>query len=236
ATPTPPGQYPSTFHPQQQQQMQPAASRLQQVLPPSSSSPPSYTAMSDGGSPKKTPSPVPQPAPGVSSSHPSSLLSVAPPPAPSPGAHGRTARPAAPSGTPAPSHGCPPAHAAPSARRRRTPGGATGACSSPRDWRLRWPKPNYGKYSGDSNRSSGGSGGGGEGLMQEMNALLARRTTLAVVDALKKPWERSNSAERSSLVSRVRPVGSSSEADTEFDRMKQPLDKRSAESARPNVT
>ena len=70
-------------------------------------------------------------------------------------------------------------------------------------------------------------------------------------DALKKPWERSNSAERSSLVSRsvsscgplwtlgsprwadgsskvwcvlccrVRPVGSSSEADTEFDRMKQ---------------
>lgn len=27
----------------------------------------------------------------------------------------------------------------------------------------------------DSNRSSGGSGGSGEGLMQEMNALLARR-------------------------------------------------------------
>uniref|UniRef100_A0A087XP80 Ena/VASP-like protein n=1 Tax=Poecilia formosa TaxID=48698 RepID=A0A087XP80_POEFO len=105
----------------------------------------------------------------------------------------------------------------------------------------------------DSNRSSGGSGGGGEGLMQEMNALLARRRKasekpdefhkLEVAednglhvkimvainmitmgpDALKKPWERSNSAEKSSLVSRVRPIGSTSEADTEFDRMKQEI-------------
>lgn len=68
-------------------------------------------------------------------------------------------------------------------------------------------------------------------------------------DAVRKPWERSNSAEKSSLVSRsedslrnqriedtstkirvvliclvyfrVRPIGSTSEADTEFDRMKQ---------------
>lgn len=92
----------------------------------------------------------------------------------------------------------------------------------------------------DSNRSSGGSGGGGEGLMQEMNALLARRRKASEkpdeddsggrgsgqqnsTDAVKKPWERSNSAEKSSLVSRVRPIGSTSEADTEFDRMKQEI-------------
>uniref|UniRef100_A0AAX7VHC4 Ena/VASP-like protein n=1 Tax=Astatotilapia calliptera TaxID=8154 RepID=A0AAX7VHC4_ASTCA len=92
----------------------------------------------------------------------------------------------------------------------------------------------------DSNRSSGGSGGGGEGLMQEMNALLARRRKASEkpdeddsggrgsgqqnsTDAVKRPWERSNSAEKSSLVSRVRPIGSTSEADTEFDRMKQEI-------------
>lgn len=82
---TPPGpppshqpQYPSTFHPQQQQQQQHQQQQVyhQQAQPPtttttsssSSSSPPSYTAMSDGGSPKKTPSPVPQPTPMTSSS------------------------------------------------------------------------------------------------------------------------------------------------------------------------
>ncbi|XP_077476907.1 enah/Vasp-like a isoform X5 [Stigmatopora argus] len=91
----------------------------------------------------------------------------------------------------------------------------------------------------DSNRSSGGSGGGGEGLMQEMNALLARRRKASEkpdeddsgsrgpgqnsTDAMKKPWERSNSVEKSSLVSRVRPIGSTSESDTEFDRMKQEI-------------
>uniref|UniRef100_A0A8C5HMG6 Ena/VASP-like protein n=1 Tax=Gouania willdenowi TaxID=441366 RepID=A0A8C5HMG6_GOUWI len=42
-------------------------------------------------------------------------------------------------------------------------------------------------------------------------------------DAVKKPWERSNSAEKSSLVSRVRPIGSTSESDTEFDKMKQEI-------------
>lgn len=83
---TPPGpapshqsQYPSTFHPQQQQQQQQQPQQQQvyhqQAQPPtttssssSSSSPPSYTAISDGGSPKKTPSPVPQSTPMISSS------------------------------------------------------------------------------------------------------------------------------------------------------------------------
>lgn len=70
-------QYSSTFHPQQQppqqQQQQQRQGYYQQAQPPttitsSSSSPPSYTAMSDGGSPKKSPSPVPQQAPMAGSS------------------------------------------------------------------------------------------------------------------------------------------------------------------------
>ena len=74
-------QYSSTFHPQQQQHPPPQQQQQQQQVyyqqaqPPttttsssSSSSPPSYTAMSDGGSPKKTPSPVPQQAHVASSS------------------------------------------------------------------------------------------------------------------------------------------------------------------------
>uniref|UniRef100_A0A8C2BTN5 Enah/Vasp-like b n=1 Tax=Cyprinus carpio TaxID=7962 RepID=A0A8C2BTN5_CYPCA len=82
----------------------------------------------------------------------------------------------------------------------------------------------------EANRSSGGSGG----LMEEMNALLARRRKAADEKkdgesqsddpAVKKPWDRANSAERSSLVSRVRAVGSISDADAlDFDRMKQEI-------------
>ncbi|XP_073788360.1 enah/Vasp-like b isoform X3 [Danio rerio] len=89
----------------------------------------------------------------------------------------------------------------------------------------------------DANRTSGGSGG----LMEEMNALLARRRKAAdekkdesqnddlnrgqnAADGVKKPWDRANSAERSSLVSRVRPVGSISDSDAlDFDRMKQEI-------------
>uniref|UniRef100_A0A673WR25 Ena/VASP-like protein n=2 Tax=Salmo trutta TaxID=8032 RepID=A0A673WR25_SALTR len=96
----------------------------------------------------------------------------------------------------------------------------------------------------EANRTSGGSGG----LMEEMNALLARRKAASekpednqiddpnrspspgikggqnATDGVKKPWDRANSAERSSLVSRVRPVGSSSDTDAlDFDRMKQEI-------------
>ncbi|XP_053469883.1 enah/Vasp-like b isoform X1 [Ictalurus furcatus] len=95
----------------------------------------------------------------------------------------------------------------------------------------------------DANRTSGGSGG----LMEEMNALLARRRKAASqsekdgdcqnddansspmsrgqnADGAKKPWDRANSAERSSLVSRVRPVGSSTDTDAlDLDRMKQEI-------------
>lgn len=82
--------------------------------------------------------------------------------------------------------------------------------------------------------------------MEEMNALLARRRKAADEkkdgdgqnddpnspspmcrgqnDGVKKPWDRANSAERSSLVSRVRPVGSMNDSDSlDFDRMKQEI-------------
>uniref|UniRef100_A0A8C2HT41 Ena/VASP-like protein n=1 Tax=Cyprinus carpio TaxID=7962 RepID=A0A8C2HT41_CYPCA len=91
----------------------------------------------------------------------------------------------------------------------------------------------------EANRSSGGSGG----LMEEMNALLARRRKAAdekkdaespsedpasrgqnAADAVKKPWDRANSAERAALVSRVRAAGSISDSDPlDFDRMKQEI-------------
>ncbi|XP_029972731.1 enah/Vasp-like a isoform X2 [Salarias fasciatus] len=261
-----PPQYPSTFHPQQhqqhlllhQQQQQQQQVFHQQAQPhtttstsSSSSSPPSYTAMSDGGSPKKTPSPVPQPAPVASSSPPVSaghpaMLSVAPPPSAVPG----PPAPPPPPGPPPPM-AVPPPMPPPLPAGGGPPGGPPGAQHQPsglaaalagaklrKVHRDESSPPGSGGKS-DSNRSSGGSGGGGggEGLMQEMNALLARRRKASEkpdeddssgrgqnsTDAVKKPWERSNSAEKSSLVSRVRPIGSTSESDTEFDRMKQEI-------------
>ncbi|KAM9842074.1 enah/Vasp-like a [Aulostomus maculatus] len=254
-------QYPSTFHPQQQQQHQQQVYH-QQAQPPtntsssSSSSPPSYTAMSDGGSPKKTPSPVPQQAPMASSSPPVSaghpaMLSVAPPPAAAPAPMAGPPAPPPPPGPPPPM-AVPPPMPPPLPTGGGPPGGPPGIQHQPsglaaalagaklrKVQRDESSPPGSGGKS-DSNRSSGGSGGGGEGLMQEMNALLARRRKASEkpdeddssgrgpgqqnsTDAVKKPWERSNSAEKSSLVSRVRPVGSTSEGDTEFDRMKQEI-------------
>ncbi|KAL7380140.1 hypothetical protein ABVT39_012510 [Epinephelus coioides] len=259
-------QYPSTFHPQQQlhqQHQQQQQVYHQQAQPPtttssssSSSSPPSYTAVSDGGSPKKTPSPVPQQTPTVSSSPPVSaghpaMLSVAPPPASVPAPMAGPPAPPPPPGPPPPM-AVPPPMPPPLPTGGGPPGGPPGAQHQPSGLaaalagaKLRKvhrdessPPGSSGKS--DSNRSSGGSGGGGEGLMQEMNALLARRRKASEkpdeddssgrgpgqqnsTDAVKKPWERSNSAEKSSLVSRVRPIGSTSESDTEFDRMKQEI-------------
>ncbi|XP_042244137.1 enah/Vasp-like a isoform X3 [Thunnus maccoyii] len=253
-------QYSSTFHPQQQQhQHQQQQVYHQQAQPPtntssSSSSPPSYTALSDGGSPKKTPSPIPQQAPMASSSPPVSaghpaMLSVAPPPAAAPPPMAGPPAPPPPPGPPPPM-AVPPPMPPPLPTGGGPPGGPPGVQHQPSGLaaalagaKLRKvhrdessPPGSSGKS--DSNRSSGGSGGGGEGLMQEMNALLARRRKASEkpdeddsggrgqqnsTDAVKKPWERSNSAEKSSLVSRVRPIGSTGETDTEFDRMKQEI-------------
>ncbi|XP_056249077.1 enah/Vasp-like a isoform X2 [Seriola aureovittata] len=252
--------YPSTFHPQHHQQQQQQVYH-QQAQPltttsSSSSSPPSYTAMSDGGSPKKTPSPIPQQGPMVNSSPPvsaghPSMLSVAPPPAAAPPPMAGPPAPPPPPGPPPPM-AVPPPMPPPLPTGGGPPGGPPGIQHQPsglaaalagaklrKVHRDESSPPGSGGKS-DSNRSSGGSGGGGEGLMQEMNALLARRRKASEkpdeddssgrgpgqqnsTDAVKKPWERSNSAEKSSLVSRVRPIGSTSESDTEFDRMKQEI-------------
>ncbi|XP_015234721.1 PREDICTED: ena/VASP-like protein isoform X1 [Cyprinodon variegatus] len=244
----------SQQHLHQQQHHQQAQTPTTTTSSSSSSSPPSYTAMSDGGSPKKTPSPVPQPAPAASSSGPVSaghpaMLSVAPPPAAAPAPMAGPPAPPPPPGPPPPM-AVPPPMPPPLPTGGGPPGGPpgvqpSGLAAALAGAKLRKvhrdessPPGSGGKC--DSNRSSGGSGGGGEGLMQEMNALLARRRKASEkpdedesggrgagqqnsTDALKKPWERSNSADKSSLVSRVRPVGSAGEADTEFDRMKQEI-------------
>ncbi|KAM9708969.1 enah/Vasp-like a isoform 2-T2 [Menidia menidia] len=237
-------QYQSTFHPQQLQQHhqpQPQAYHQQAQTPTtssSSSSPPSYTAMSDGGSPKKTPSPVPQPPPMANSTAAPAPMAGPPAPPPPPGPPPPMAVPP-PMPPPLPIGGGPPG-GPPGIQHQ--PSGLAAALAGAKLRKVNRDEsspPGSGGKS-DSNRSSGGSGGGGEGLMQEMNALLARRRKASEkpdeddsgcrgpgqqnsTDAVKKPWERSNSTDKSSLVSRVRPIGSTSEADTEFDRMKQEI-------------
>ncbi|XP_041828494.1 enah/Vasp-like a isoform X2 [Melanotaenia boesemani] len=201
-------------------------------------------------SPVPQPAPMANSSPPVSAGHPS-LLSVAPPPAAAPAPMAGPPAPPPPPGPPPPM-AVPPPMPPPLPTGGGPPGGPPGVQHQPSGLaaalagaKLRKvhrdessPPGSSGKS--DSNRSSGGSGGGGEGLMQEMNALLARRRKASEkpdeddssgrgpgqqnsTDAMKKPWERSNSAEKSSLVSRVRPIGSTSEADTEFDRMKQEI-------------
>ncbi|XP_057678377.1 enah/Vasp-like b isoform X2 [Corythoichthys intestinalis] len=92
------------------------------------------------------------------------------------------------------------------------------------------------------NRTSGGNGG----LMEEMNALLARRKAASekpddnqnddpnssspgtrggqnATDGAKKPWDRANSADRA-MASRIRSGGSSNDTDSlDMDRMKQEI-------------
>ncbi|XP_035472870.2 enah/Vasp-like b isoform X1 [Scophthalmus maximus] len=109
--------------------------------------------------------------------------------------------------------------------------------------RVQRPEDSSSSAKNDANRTSGGS----VGLMEEMNALLARRRKAAsekpedtqnddpnsaspstrggqnATDGAKKPWDRANSADRS-MVSRVRPVGSGSDTDSlDLDRMKQEI-------------
>ncbi|XP_026156590.1 enah/Vasp-like a isoform X1 [Mastacembelus armatus] len=194
--------------------------------------------------------PMASSSPPVSAGHPA-MLSVAPPPAAAQAPMAGPPAPPPPPGPPPPM-AVPPPMPPPLPTGGGPPGGPPGGQHQPsglaaalagaklrKVHRDESSPPGSGGKS-DSNRSSGGSGGGGEGLMQEMNALLARRRKASEkpdeddssgrgpgqqnsTDAVKKPWERSNSAEKSSLVSRVRPVGSTSESDTEFDRMKQEI-------------
>nr|XP_015206006.1 PREDICTED: ena/VASP-like protein isoform X14 [Lepisosteus oculatus] len=268
---------------------------LQQLypsVPPISSSPPSYTALSEGTLPKKTPpSPsqaaVPHSSPPLPPGHPSSVLSVAPPTA-APASGGGPPPPPPPPGPPPPSAGAPPpppplpAGGGSGGAGDESPGsGLAAALAGAKLRKVQRSEDASGGTSpggaakNDANRTSGGGG-----LMQEMNALLARRRKAATqtekssdkkeeesqnedsslspspvtrgpgqqnsTDPLKKPWDRANSADKSSLVSRsplalkspevksnshplstrVKPVGSTNDmpADAlDFDRMKQEI-------------
>ncbi|XP_048047513.1 enah/Vasp-like a isoform X1 [Megalobrama amblycephala] len=224
------------LHPQQ----------LYQATPPFDTTPTSHTT------PKTSPSPVYQNAtasssPPIPPGHPSMLSSTppihpptsasmagppAPPPPPGP----------PPPGPPPPATGPPPAPPPLPAGGGPAPAGLAAALAGAKLRKVQRPEESSSKN--DANRSSGGSGGGGEGLMQEMNALLARRRKASEKpedsqnedsngspssrgqnsDPVKKPWERANSADKSSAVSRAKPIGSTSDAESfDFDRMKQEI-------------
>ncbi|XP_066550503.1 enah/Vasp-like a isoform X3 [Amia ocellicauda] len=271
--------------------------QLYQANPLFVSLPPSYTALSEGAPPKKTPPPpsqaaVPHSSPPIPPGHPSAF-SVAPPapasvPAPAPVSVGGPPPPPPPPGPPPPSTGAPPpppplpAGGGPGGPGEESPGaGLAAALAGAKLRKVQRSEEGSGGTSpsgaakNDANRTSGGGG-----LMQEMNALLARRKAATQTeksgdkkeeesqnednslspspvtrgpgqqnstDPLKKPWDRANSADKSSLVSRstavpkspevksssqsplstrVKPVGSSNDMPTDaldFDRMKQEI-------------
>ncbi|XP_051502075.1 ena/VASP-like protein isoform X2 [Myxocyprinus asiaticus] len=236
--------------------------QLYQAIPPFETTAISHTTLSEGATPKTSPSPVYQNAmaptsPPVPPGHPSMLSSTPPihpltsvsmagPPAPPP--------PPGPPPPGPPPPGPPPPVTAPPPTPPPLPAGG-GAASSGLAAAIagaklrRVQRPEESSSKNDANRSSGGSGGGGEGLMQEMNALLARRRRASEkpednqneesngspsasrgsgpqnsADPVKKPWERANSADKSSAVSKAKPIGSTSDAESiDFDRMKQEI-------------
>ncbi|XP_017332340.2 enah/Vasp-like a isoform X3 [Ictalurus punctatus] len=179
-------------------------------------------------------------SPPIPPGHPSMLSSTPPlhPPAPAP-----MAGPPAPPPPPGPP---PPAAATPpNPPPLPAPSGLAAALAGAKLRKVQRPEESsagLGSAKNDASRSSGGSGGGGEGLMQEMNALLARRRKASEKpedsqneesngspasrgsDALKKPWERANSSDKSSAGSRLRAVGSTTDGESgDFDRMKQEI-------------
>ncbi|XP_039524820.1 enah/Vasp-like a isoform X9 [Pimephales promelas] len=168
--------------------------------------------------------------------HPPTSASMAGPPAPPPPPG------PPPPGPPPPATGPPPSPPPLPAGGGPAPAGLAAAIAGAKLRKVQRPEDNSCKN--DANRSSGGSGGGGEGLMQEMNALLARRRKASEKpeesqneesngspssrgqnsDPVKKPWERANSVDKSSAVTRAKPIGSSSDAESfDFDRMKQEI-------------
>ncbi|XP_061560287.1 enah/Vasp-like b isoform X3 [Phycodurus eques] len=182
--------------------------------------------------------------------HPA-VLSVAPPVVPPP-ACTAAGPPPPPPGPPPPSAGAPPPPPLPPPlpSHGEEPPAQTGLAAMIAGAKLRRvQRPEESSSSASSvksndvNRTSGGSGG----LMEEMNALLARRRKAAsekpednqsddinssspstrggqnATDAVKKPWDRANSADRA-VASRVRPAGSGNDADSiDMDRMKQEI-------------
>ncbi|XP_059376515.1 ena/VASP-like protein isoform X8 [Carassius carassius] len=186
--------------------------------------------------------PVPPGHPSMLSStppvHPPTSASMAGPPAPPPPPG------PPPPGPPPPATGPPPTPPPLPAGGGSASSGLAAALAGAKLRKVQRPEESISKN--DANRSSGGSGGGGEGLMQEMNALLARRRKASEKpedgqneesngspssssrgqnsDPVKKPWERANSADKSSALSRAKPIGSTSDAESfDFDRMKQEI-------------
>ncbi|XP_029114345.1 enah/Vasp-like a isoform X2 [Scleropages formosus] len=197
---------------------------------------------------------VPDSSPSAPAGHQPVLSVAPPVASPVPMPAGGPPPPPPPPGPPPPSTGAPPpppplpAGGGPGGPGEEAPSGLAAALAGAKLRRVQRPEDSSSGAKNDPNRTSGGGSGG---LMQEMNALLARRRKAATqtdkkdedgqnedpnspitrgpgqqnsTDAVKKPWDRANSAEKSSLVSRVRPVGSTSDADTlDFDRMKQEI-------------
>ncbi|XP_056332478.1 enah/Vasp-like a isoform X1 [Danio aesculapii] len=183
--------------------------------------------------------------------HPPTSASMVGPPAPPPPPGPPPPGPPPP-GPPPPVSGPPPTPPPLPAGGGPAPSGLAAALAGAKLRKVQRPEENSSSSSNnssnsknDASRSSGGSGGGGEGLMQEMNALLARRRKASEKpedsqneesngspsssrgqnsDPVKKPWERANSADKSSAVSRAKPLGSTSDAESfDFDRMKQEI-------------
>ncbi|XP_041950720.1 enah/Vasp-like b isoform X2 [Alosa sapidissima] len=184
------------------------------------------------------------------SGHPA-VLSVAPPTVMPPPMQplslgGPCPPPPPPPGPPPPSAGAPPPPPPLPMGDASAPTGLAAMIAGAKLRRVQRPPEENTAAKNDANRTSGGSGG----LMEEMNALLARRRKACetpekkdedsqnddpnspspmsrgqnATDGVKKPWDRANSAERSSLVSKVRPVGSTSDTDAlDLDRMKQEI-------------
>ncbi|XP_028295252.1 enah/Vasp-like b isoform X2 [Gouania willdenowi] len=181
--------------------------------------------------------------------HPA-VLSVAPPVVPPPVNMGGPPPPPPPPGPPPPSAGAPPPPLPPplplgGGSHNDEPSAPTGLAAMLAGAKLRRvqrPEDNSSSAKNDANRTSGGSG---NGLMEEMNALLARRRKAASekpedgqnddpnspspstrsgqnsTDGPKKPWDRANSADRS-MVSWAKNAGSGSDTDSvDLDRMKQ---------------
>ncbi|KAF7231289.1 enah/Vasp-like b isoform X2 [Nothobranchius furzeri] len=181
--------------------------------------------------------------------HPA-VLSVAPPVVPPPMNMGGPPPPPPPPGPPPSTAGAPQPHLPPplplggssQGDEAPAPTGLAAMIAGAKLRRVQRPEESSSVAKNDANRTSGGSGG----LMEEMNALLARRKAASEkpedsqnddpnspspstrsgqnsADGVKKPWDRANSADRS-MVSRVRNAGSGGDTDSlDMDRMKQEI-------------
>uniref|UniRef100_A0A668V0V8 Ena/VASP-like protein n=1 Tax=Oreochromis aureus TaxID=47969 RepID=A0A668V0V8_OREAU len=155
--------------------------------------------------------------------HPA-VLSVAPPVVPPPVNMGGPPPPPPPPGPPPPSAGAPqpplppplPLGGGSHGDEPSAPTGLAAMIAGAKLRRVQRPDDSSSGAKNEANRTSGGSGG----LMEEMNALLARRSDQY---RPKKPWDRANSADRA-MASRARPAGSGGDTDSlDLDRMKQEI-------------